>query len=1334
MQGHAAPRFSLSVFLCLCQSIGRVCWQGDPGGSLSSDALSSLHAILDRTESGLRAKGEAVLRSVEDNRINTLPAVASAPGSGGFPPRYTGDFDLASAIVAPVPKNAMVPSSIRAAPVDGVQLASPSRRQATLLSSQLAHMRRPVAERMAEARAMELMARAPTEAQLGGGYASGGAAYGPAREFVHSKFALSPGSDGAAAAAAAAPSPSVSGTRPIERYGRTWREQRVHKGPLAVASVLPKIYRANPRAYPSIGPDDAGRGVLSLVQRGFIPPFVDVTSAFASAPAPLTQAPVTFHNHADQFKRPAAHAQEPFSLASVRLDLGEALLDTATPNEFEREMEERERRQQQQQQLLLQEEKQQQQQQPLLLEPPAGANGSSEWRAAPATQFDFPRLMPGNDEAQGRMSPAGGGFADDVEDLLAADDAARAHPHRLDGPSAASPGDDGQVREYDELLDTYSLHQFLIRKGKTLSSTPEFQSFARKNAPQWPQVRTVLAALERLCRDYRITVATVAGAQVVALAEDKMAALTPERLFKCFQLDIHAGASAAAGQMDPVLRALLAAPAAARYAIGGEAARVMAALAIQSTWRMFVQRRLYLLHRHRHVQAALIQRAWRRFQTLLRTRATIGARWATKLEAWRAMQSAWRKNWSSFQSRRRVHVHVPSSSLEAHQRASTFNFAVRENSQLSRLCDAHDPNVDVLYLSPFALSPDVQNYYLKLLEVGGVAAVHSRVKVMVPENAPRFPEHFSLAKLALYSPRLLRKIREHVRGRPAMLVPGDVGPEDLLLAVELGLPLLGAEPDTLSLFGSKSGSKRIFAAAEVAVAPGAHDIYDEADLLAYLSKLMVEHLDVQRWLLKIDNEAGGRGVAMVDTARFKVMAAVRAEKAQHANRWHLPEVVANAQERVAVALRKGLARKAVLACPGLYDSRWSAYAAAYFRVGGVIEACPPFVVGSPSVNMLIEPDGSVALLSSHDQIFSSPFVFAAANFPSGAPADLLHPAALAIARQAYREGVIGYVGVDFVAWSAGGGPGARGGGGGAPRLWAVDLNLRLTPTQASFQLFDFLAKGRYVYQHHLLAPGLSRAERDAVPLHLRPPAKYLVKNGADASATTLQRSASRSGGSGAAAARGLSAAAGGGLDRDSSRPGSGSGSGSSTPKLPDLGRGGGSSSSLRSVVASSESERFYSCVPYLYQPHLATLQFGSFFQACRLRGVAFDVRARMGTAFVLMDSLASGTLGLLCVGTGEAPGAGGASASASASASGAVSLSSSPLHAMQLLVETLSFLHEQVSSLRLGPHLFDDQSNLAALLAAFRGLVKAQREANQWLLLEQHAALADATAAGAANS
>lgn len=34
-------------------------------------------------------------------------------------------------------------------------------------------------------------------------------------------------------------------------------------------------------------------------------------------------------------------------------------------------------------------------------------------------------------------------------------------------------------KSYPEILDTYSLHHFIIRKGKTLEETPEFVSFKR---------------------------------------------------------------------------------------------------------------------------------------------------------------------------------------------------------------------------------------------------------------------------------------------------------------------------------------------------------------------------------------------------------------------------------------------------------------------------------------------------------------------------------------------------------------------------------------------------------------------------------------------------------------------------------------------------------------------------------------------------------------------------------------------------------------------------------------------------------------------------------------
>lgn len=68
----------------------------------------------------------------------------------------------------------------------------------------------------------------------------------------------------------------------------------------------------------------------------------------------------------------------------------------------------------------------------------------------------------------------------------------------LDLPSSDdSSGNNGDdviaARGYDELLDAYSLHQFMIRRGRTLTATPEFVSFQRKYAHRWPAIKAVIA-------------------------------------------------------------------------------------------------------------------------------------------------------------------------------------------------------------------------------------------------------------------------------------------------------------------------------------------------------------------------------------------------------------------------------------------------------------------------------------------------------------------------------------------------------------------------------------------------------------------------------------------------------------------------------------------------------------------------------------------------------------------------------------------------------------------------------------------------------------------------
>lgn len=577
------------------------------------------------------------------------------------------------------------------------------------------------------------------------------------------------------------------------------------------------------------------------------------------------------------------------------------------------------------------------------------------------------------------------------------------------------------------------------------------------------------------------------------------------------------------------------------------------------------------------------------------------------------MWEQWKKGWGSFCQKKRVVVHVPSLSFQPYQRKNIHNFPIHQNSQITRLVDLADPNVDVLYISPFEVNQDIVQYYTKLLEVGGIPNCSSRFKFLVPDYHSRLPEHFSLSKVALYSPKLLHKIKSLIRGRPAYLVPGEVGPEDLQLAVELGLPLLSPEPEKASHFGSKSGNKRIFALAEVGVPPGVHDIFEQDDLYAFFSKLLVNHLDCPMWVFKIDNESGGRGVAYLDATTLKDLAALRKEKSSHPVRWKLPETLTNAHQRLEAVLRDNLAKKLVLATPAIYDDSITTFLLLFCRMGGVIEAGPTNLLSSPSANLLVEPDGTVTVLSSHEQIFQSPFVYSGASFPAQLRADVLHPAAIAIGRACFREGLIGYIGVDFVYHN-------DHDKGNEPILWAVDLNLRMTSTQASFNLFHFLMQGRY---HKL---GSEENPNVRYTMRLRDDKKKAFTK-----------------------SDGLSA-----------RPAS---------------------------QRDYEKERFYSVVNYVYQPNLATIQFGSFFNLCRMKGISFDLGSKTGTVFIMLDSLASGTIGIMSIADTHHSG-------------------------LRTLNMGLSFLQEQAGNLRLSDHVYAGESNLVNVTNAVRAKIR---------VLDQHA-------------
>ena len=109
-------------------------------------------------------------------------------------------------------------------------------------------------------------------------------------------------------------------------------------------------------------------------------------------------------------------------------------------------------------------------------------------------------------------------------------------------------------------------------------------------------------------------------------------------------------------------------------------------------------------------------------------------------------------------------------------------------------------------------------------------------------------------------------------------------------------------------------------------------------------------------------------------------------------------------------------RHASISCPEVYPD-WRRYVAGIERIGCVVEALPNETVGSPSASLFIEPDGTVNVIATHEQIFSAPFKFCGSVFPQqSAPHAAVRGAATAIGNVLFKKGVYGHVGVDFVAF------------------------------------------------------------------------------------------------------------------------------------------------------------------------------------------------------------------------------------------------------------------------------------------------------------------------------
>ncbi len=81
------------------------------------------------------------------------------------------------------------------------------------------------------------------------------------------------------------------------------------------------------------------------------------------------------------------------------------------------------------------------------------------------------------------------------------------------------------------------------------------------------------------------------------------------------------------------------------------------------------------------------------------------------------------------------------------------------------------------------MTNDVSGYYMKILEIGEIENAQSKLHMIVPDNIQKFPHHFSLAQVLIYSPKTIKRIKNLIKGKQAYIVPGVPSTDDIKLSI-----------------------------------------------------------------------------------------------------------------------------------------------------------------------------------------------------------------------------------------------------------------------------------------------------------------------------------------------------------------------------------------------------------------------------------------------------------------------------------------------------------------------------------------------------------------------
>ncbi|GAB1538421.1 peptide ligase PGM1-related protein [Scytonema sp. NUACC21] len=373
---------------------------------------------------------------------------------------------------------------------------------------------------------------------------------------------------------------------------------------------------------------------------------------------------------------------------------------------------------------------------------------------------------------------------------------------------------------------------------------------------------------------------------------------------------------------------------------------------------------------------------------------------------------------------------VPSLSIDQRELRKIEGSDHYEERLLFSLIRLRNPRTRLIYVTSLPLHPSVIDYYLQLLP--GIPFSHARHRLLLLSTYDASIK--PLSQKILERPRLIERIRQALRIDKSFMVCYNATEFEAELSLKLDVPLYAAAPD-LQIWGTKSGSRQIFAECGVSHPDGSPRVWNPIDLAEASADLWERQPTLKRIVVKLNEGISGEGNALLDLRPIQNVAPPGGSYAERVKAIRESFLTMRFQSK---------------------NETWENFSGRISELGAIAEA---FIEGeikrSPSVQGRITPSGEVEILSTHDQILGGPDgqIYLGCRFPADESYRLqLQQIGLKVGKNLAGKGALERFGVDFIAVDQ---------GNGQWDIQAIEINLRKGGTTHPFMTLKLLTNGRY---------------------------------------------------------------------------------------------------------------------------------------------------------------------------------------------------------------------------------------------------------------------------------